>query len=236
MPGRLQKIAALIAAAWAFAPSSFASPFAPAEASALARLDPASSVDTVEIGFTRRLPLGIETTVSMFRAAPPAEPLLFGDTSITAFTRPTVQQGVQAAARYEPWWWLALDFQGKAVHARFADGAADNVPGVVERSASAAATLRMPFGWNASFATTYLAKRSGSDQMLPFSTSTFVNARLSRNLSKDTRVSLDLFNVFNQGVRDADYVAASRFSAPSPDKLFDPAQPRGVMLQLRKTF
>jgi hypothetical protein len=41
-------------------------------------------------------------------------------------------------------------------------------------------------------------------------------------------VSLDLFNLFDQKLRDVDYFSASR--------LADQAEPRGVRLRLKTTF
>lgn len=202
----------------------------------IARLDPSASTENFQVGYQRRLLFGIETTVSMFRARSDSELLLSGDTAITEFTRPTVRQGVQAAARYEPMRWLGLDFHGMVVHSRFADRAAEYVPGAAERSFSAAATLRMPADFTASLALNYLGKRSGIDETLPVAASTFVNARFARNLSKRTSVSLDVFNVFDQKLRDVDYFSASRLAGPAQDSLFNPAEPRGLRLWLKTTF
>lgn len=228
MPGRLQKVAALIVAAWAFAPlASFAEP------SGLGGL-PASN--NVEIGFQRHLPLGIEAKVSMFRATS-EDPVVFaGATALTQFTRPMLRQGVQANAHYQPYPWLAFDFHGVSLQSRFADGAAEDIAGAPERAASAAGTLRIPSGWSASLALNYLAKRSGIAETLRVSDSTYVNARFARDLSKNTRVSLDLFNVLGQKLHDTDYFLAPRLGGPSQDALFSPAEPRGLRLWLKTTF
>jgi outer membrane receptor protein involved in Fe transport len=201
----------------------------PRSGAPVARLDPAAGLDTIEIGFRRHLPLGIETTVSMFRARSDLELLLTGENAITQFSRPTLRQGVKAVARYEPAKWLAMDFMATAVHARFADGAAEYVPGAAEKSATATATVRMPKGWSAGLAMSYLGKRQGIDDSASLASSTFVNARLARDLSKKTRVSLDLLNLFDQRLREVDYFSASQLSSTT-------AEPRGVRLKLRTTF
>lgn len=204
----------------------------------VARLDPLATMDTVEIGFRRRLPAGIEATVSMFRASTDLELLLMGENAITEFSRPTVRRGVQLDARYEPASWLTLDFQATALHARFADGAAEYVPGAAERNAAASATVR-GYGWSASLLVNYLGKRTGIDEPASVRASTFVNGRLSRNLSKNTRVTFDVFNVFDQRLRDVDYFSASRMSSAfgaADSYLFSPAEPRGFRLKLRTTF
>jgi outer membrane receptor protein involved in Fe transport len=194
--------------------------------------------DTVEIGFRRRLPLGIETTVSMFRTAADHDALVNGENAITPFARPTVRQGVQFVAHHEPRSWVALDFNATMLHARYADGAAEYVPGAAERNASASATVR-GYGWSASLLVSYLGKRSGIEEPVSLRASTFVNARLSRSLSKNTRLSFDVFNLFDQRLRDIDYFTASRMSNASgaaDSYLFNPAEPRGFRLKLRTTF
>ena len=201
----------------------------PRNGAPVARIDPALRRDTIEIGFNRRLPLGIETTVSMFRAKSDEEILLTGENAITEFARPTLRQGVQAAARYEPAKWLAFDFRAQALHARYADGAGEYVPGAAERNASVTATMLLPGHSSAGLTVNYLGKRAGSDAVVPLRDSTFVNARFTRELTRDTHVALDLLNVFDQKLRDVDYFSASRL----PD---NGAEPRGLRLRLRTTF
>ena len=211
----------------------------PRNGTAFARIDPSALAQTVEIGFRGRLPFGIETQVSMFRAASDLEILLTGQNAITEFSRPTVRQGVQASARYEPAGWLSIDLTAAALRARYADGAREFVDGAAERNVTAAATMRAPGGWTAALLVNYLGKRAGLEESASLRASTFVNARFTRKLSKSTRVTFDVFNVFDQRLRDVDYFAASRMAraAGSADSyLFNPAEPRGFRLRLRTTF
>jgi outer membrane receptor protein involved in Fe transport len=67
----------------------------------------------------------------------------------------------------------------------------------------------------------------------------FVNAQLTRRLTKTARVSFDVFNVFDKRAADFDYFSASAaWSRPGSrdDFLFHPAEPRGFRLSLRVTF
>jgi hypothetical protein len=200
----------------------------PRNGAALARLDPARTLDTIEIGFRRHLPFGIETKVSVFRARSDVEVLLAGENAITEFSRPTVRQGVQLSAQYEPLRGVTLDFVGSALQARFADGAAEYVPGAAEHLASATATLQPVQGWSTNVGLSYLGKRTGLDERTSISGSTYVNAGLTRNLSRQTRVSLDLLNIFDRALHDVDYFSASR--------LTNQVEPRGIRLRLRTTF
>jgi TonB dependent receptor len=193
----------------------------------------------VEIGFRRHLPFGIESKVSMFRAASDFDVLRTGENAITEFSRPTVREGVQATARYEPASWVAVDLRAAALHARFADNGAEYIPGAAERSASASATLRMPARWRASLMASYLGKRAGTGEDASLRASTFVSAGLTHDLSRTARLSVEVPNLFGQRVRDVDYFWASRASGAfgaGDAYLFNPAQPRGLRLRLRTTF
>ena len=200
----------------------------PRSGAAIARLDPAARLDTIEIGYKRRLLFGIETKISMFRARSDLEVLLTGENAITEFSRPTVRQGVQLSAQYRPLRGLTLDFVGTSMRARFADGASEYIPGAAEHLGSATGTLRLSQDWYASLGLSYLGPRTALDGVTAIGGSTFANAGLTRNLSKDTRISLDLLNLLNRPLHDVDYFSASRFG--------NEVEPRGVRLRLRTTF
>lgn len=200
----------------------------PRSGAAIARLDPAATLNTVEIGFKRRLPLGIETKISMFRARSELEVLLTGENAITEFSRPTVRQGVQVAAQYEPLHGLTFDLLGTALRARFGDGAGEYIPGAAEHLGSVTATIRPVRDWSASLGLSYLGPRTGLDGVTTIGGATYATASLTRNFTKETRVSLDLLNVFDRPLNDVDYFSASR--------LANQVEPRGVRLRLRTTF
>jgi len=228
VPGRLQNVAAFVAAASVFVLPSFAAA-SEGIAALVNRLDPSARRGPVEIGFNRRLPFGIETTVSLFRAESDGDFAITGENAITDFARPTLRQGVEAAARYQPAQWLAFDFKASTLHARFDDGAREAVHGLAERSGSVSATMFLPARWTAGITANYIGRRAGIDEVPGLRDSTFVNARFTHWLGKDTRVSVDLLNVFDQKLRDIDYLSAARLPGYG-------AEPRGLRLGLRTTF
>ena len=78
-----------------------------------------------------------------------------------------------------------------------------------------------------------------SDGFAGLRASTFMNARLTRKLSKRARLDLDMLNVFGRELRDIDYLATTRmWSQPAAGEanLLGPAEPRGVRLQLHIRF
>ncbi|MGZ5036192.1 MAG: hypothetical protein ACXWG1_11635 [Usitatibacter sp.] len=142
------------------------------------------------------------------------------------------------AASYAPWSWLSFDLEIAGLDARFDDGT--SIPGATRRIASAGATLHTPDGWTASLLVNSLGRRDSLvDDSTPVRQSTFVNARLSRNLSKRSRLSLDVFNIFDLRARNLDYFATSRLwdqPGAGDSFLFNPAEPRGFRVKLRTTF
>jgi outer membrane receptor protein involved in Fe transport len=126
-----------------------------------------------------------------------------------------------------------------------ADGLDASWPGAAERTSSATATLHIPSGWTASLLLTTLDPRSSPDRALfdesaaSLRSSTFVNGRLSRKLTPNARISFDVFNVFDQRVRNVDPFSSARLweqSGASDSFLSNPSDPRGFRLKLRITF
>jgi len=112
--------------------------------------------------------------------------------------------------------------------------------GAAERNATAGATMKAPNGWSASlFVSSFGSRQAVEDNAVRAKSSSFVNARLSRNLSKQTRVSVEVFNIFDHRLGDVDYFSTTRVWAQpgaGDNFLFNPAEPRGFRIRLRTTF
>lgn len=88
----------------------------------------------------------------------------------------------------------------------------------------AGTTLRDRSGWSASlFVSPRPAPQNYTEPAPPIELPPAVNASISRSLAKGLRLSFDVKNVFDRRI-------------PSDNYLFQPAEPRGVVIQLRKTF
>ena len=100
--------------------------------------------------------------------------------------------------------------------------------------------MKAPNGWSASlFVSSFGSRQTIEDNSVRFRPSSFVNARLSRNLSKRTRVSVEVFNVFDHSAGNVDYFSTTRVWAQpgaGDNFLFNPAEPRGFRIKLRTTF
>lgn len=104
--------------------------------------------------------------------------------------------------------------------------------------ATAGTTIRGPGPWSARLFVSDLGAGNPEDGPL-LRSSTTVGAQLSARVGKSARVSIDVFNVFNQKGGPVDYLAGSRvFRQPGTfdDYLTHPAEGRGFRLSLSARF
>jgi hypothetical protein len=104
-----------------------------------------------------------------------------------------------------------------------------------ERVAAAGASATSG-GWRASLFVTSPGPR---DENAGLQATTTVGARLSRSIAPGVRLSLDVFNVFDQRTREIDAFSASRSqpaTAIGENYLFHPSEPRGVRVGVRIAF
>jgi hypothetical protein len=211
----------------------------PRDGAPLAAIDPAATGTVLEAGFRGALLPRLEARISAFEARTDSQVRFTGAESWSVLARSGVRSGLRARLRYEPAPWIALDLDATIAGARFGDGTREAIPGAASRLATAGATLRGVGGWTAKLFVSYLGPRERADEEpTRLRSSTVVNAQVARNLTKATRLTFDVFNVFNQAVEDMDPFAASRLAQPgSMDNfLFHPGEPRGFRLKLRTTF
>jgi hypothetical protein len=109
-----------------------------------------------------------------------------------------------------------------------------------EPGATAGTTVRGVGGWTARLFVSSLGPRhSADDEQVRLRSSTAVNAQLMHRLTPTTRLTFDVFNVFDHRRDAVDAFAASRLGAPPGSMenfMFHPAEQRGFRLKLRTTF
>ena len=209
--------------------------FDPWHASSPAMLDPEGRRDFLEGG--ARLGHGAwETRLSGWRSRAPAE-LAFGETAPLRTLRAFERHGMGLGLRYVP-------APGIDAHAdlfldtsRHSDGPV--LPGAARVFGSAGATFRMSRDLDAKLSVSYLGPRDNVDEGAALRSSTLANLQVVRWFGRTTRLSLDVFNVFNQRARVVDAFIASRtelLDGTGEKFLTSPADPRGFLLKLRTRF
>ena len=214
--------------------------FDPRDGTPIAHLDPISSATFAEAGLRNAWAHGIEARISAWQARTAVELTLLESAGVQAVDRPAARSGVTFSARYLPAPWLSLDLDASALDARYREGARERIPGAAERHVNAGATVRNGSKWSASLFVKYLGARTPVEEdAMRLRSSTTVGAQFASRLSKTTRLTVDVFNVFNQRTGDVDYFAASRLWAPPGTVdgfLFHPAAPRGFRALLTTRF
>lgn len=206
----------------------------------LGRLDPAATGKRLEAGVRAAWDNGVETRLSAWRLDTDAEWLLVGEDGLRELGRPVRREGFTLGARHRPADWLDLDLEATLLHARLrGPGGAATAP-FAERFATAGATVRAAGGWTARLFVSYFGARPAiKEDGARVRSSSTVSGQLTRRLAKNARLSVDVFNIFDQRVGDIDYFCASRqagFAGYSQNFLFHPAEPRGLRIQLKTTF
>jgi hypothetical protein len=213
--------------------------FDPRDRRPLAHLDPSALAEVAEAGWRKSWAPGLETRLSAWQATTAAELLLLQGAGVQAVDRAAVRRGATLSARYQPAPWLSLDIDATALGARYRDGARERVS-ASDRQVNAGATVRNGSKWSASLFVKYLGARTADDEdALRLRSSTTVGAQFITRLDKKTRLTVDVFNVFNRSAGDVDYFAASRlWSQPGTVDgfLFHPAAPRGIRALLSTRF
>jgi hypothetical protein len=175
-----------------------------------------------------------------------SEQLFDGDHGVTTPSFPSNRYGVESANYYTPVPWLTVDADIAYSVARFiGDPAGVYIPGSPTWVVSAGASLDDFHGFFASVRMHYFGERPQIDNdVVESDPSTIVNTRVGYKFKfkyfTGSRVSLDLFNVFNNKTTDIDYYYVSRLPGEPPAGINDihthPADPLEVRVTLKAVF
>jgi hypothetical protein len=184
------------------------------------------------------LPFGLEAFATSKRAASFAYEPLNGDVNAAALEPRALRDTLDLSFAGWVTPWLSLHADAIFMSTRWVRGG--NVPNTPHLLEQAGATLYPARGWNASLFVNFLSTSAATpDDGVRGASASFVNARINHDLSKHTRLSLDVMNIFDKRVDGIDAFASSRLWT-DPDAaesmLFNPAESRGIRLRLRKTF
>lgn len=194
-----------------------------------------------QAGFSWRAPSGIDVMAAAFRATAARDLAFSGEGGWQLRARPVQRDGVQLDLRAPAWGVADLDVRATLLRARFADGEREAVPGAAQAFGTAGATLRsLPAGWSARLSVSYLGPRDAIAEEAPrIRSTTRVNAQVQRKLARNTRLILDVFNVFDHRITEVDEFSAARSGLqPGAGETFllRPTESRTVVLRLRTTF
>ncbi|HXR59470.1 MAG TPA: TonB-dependent receptor [Burkholderiales bacterium] len=214
----------------------------PASGAAAQRVDPLVRTKGEEIGVRAQPAKALTTSLALWRLDQASELLFVGDAGTTEPSRASRRTGLEALAQYEPRPWLSLDASLAFTRARFSapDPAGDFIPGAPDKVASAGVTVEGLQGWFGSLRLRYFGPRPLIEDNSARSQSTsLVNLRVGYAFDKKTRLSVDVYNLFNAKQNDIDYFYASQLRgepAPVLDRHFHPVESRAARVTLALEF
>jgi TonB dependent receptor/Carboxypeptidase regulatory-like domain/TonB-dependent Receptor Plug Domain len=181
----------------------------------------------------------LQTSVTLWRLSLASELVFSGDAGTTEPSRPSHRHGIEVANYYTPRRWMILDADIAWSSAHFADGEprGDYIPGSVATVVSAGVTVdsvRNVFG---SARVRYFGPRAlTEDNSVRSQPTSLANLEGGYKFSKNVKLLVDVFNLFNAVDTDIDYYYTSRLPGEPLDGINDihlhPALRRTARLNL----
>ena len=200
-----------------------------------------------ELGLRTELIPGLQSSVALWQLRLNSELVFVGDAGETEASGASRRRGIEFNNHYVAAPWLLLDGDVAFSQARFStpQGDAPNegtqVPGSVRTVVSLGATVTEFGRWFGQAQLRYFGPRPLiEDNSVRSKGTTLAYARVGYKLDARTKVSVDVFNLFNRKVSDIDYFYKSRLQGEPLEGVNDvhshPAEPRTVRLTLNVGF
>lgn len=200
-------------------------------------VSPLVRAKSADVGFRTALVPNLQTALTFYRLDIASELVFSGDAGDTSPSRPSRRTGFELQNFYRPLSFLAFDADYAVSRARFIDAepVGEHIPGAIETAAAMGVTVTDDRGVFGSLRWRYFGPRPlvEDNSVRSHATSLFY-LDLGCNLTRDVRLTLQVFNLFNARTSDVDYFYASRLpgepAAGVEDVHFHPSEPRAVRL------
>ncbi|MNK38419.1 Vitamin B12 transporter BtuB precursor [compost metagenome] len=197
----------------------------------------------MELGARTEWLPGLQSSLALWRLDIASELLFVGDAGETEASRASRRHGIEWNNHYIAAPWLLFDLDLAASRSRYTenDPAGNFIPGSIDKVASFGVTLTDQGPWSGAFQLRYFGPRPLiEDNSVRSASTTLAYARVAYQINRKTRVSLDVFNLFDKRASDIDYYYASRLPGEGAegvnDRHFHPVEPRSVRLTLSYAF
>jgi outer membrane receptor protein involved in Fe transport len=196
-----------------------------------------------ELGLRTEVVPGLQSSVALWQLRLDSELVFAGDAGDTQPSRASRRSGIEWNNHWIVNRHLLLDLDLALSRARFTehDPSGDDIPGSIEKVASFGATLAALGPWSAQFQLRYFGPRPLiEDNSQRSQSTTLASLRVGYALANDTKLTLDVFNLFDKQASDIDYYYASRLRGEPAqgvnDIHFHPVEPRSARLTLTTRF
>ena len=197
----------------------------------------------MELGARTEWLPGLQSSLALWRLDIASELVFVGDAGETEPSRASRRHGIEWNNHYIAAPWLLFDLDLAASRSRYTenDPAGNFIPGSIDKVASFGVTVTDQGPWSGAFQLRYFGPRPLiEDNSVRSASTTLAYARLAYQLNRKTRLSLDVFNLFDKRASDIDYYYTSRLPGEGAegvnDRHFHPVEPRSVRLTLAYAF
>ena len=197
----------------------------------------------MELGARTEWLPGLQSSLALWRLDLASELLFVGDAGETQPSRASRRHGIEWNNHYVAAPWLLFDLDLAASRSRYtqSDPAGNHIPGAIGKVASFGVTVTDRGPWSGALQLRYFGPRPLiEDNSVRSASTTLAYARLAYQLNRNTRLSLDVFNLLNKRASDIDYYYASRLPGEGADGVsdrhFHPVEPRSARLTLSYAF
>ncbi len=196
-----------------------------------------------ELGVRTEIVPGLQSSLALWQLELGSELVFSGDAGDTSPSRPSKRYGVEWNNHYIATRWLLLDADLAVSRARYTqdDRVGNFIPGSIDKVASLGATVTDFGPWFGQFQVRHFGPRPLiEDNSQRSKATTLATLRVGYKVTKDVRLALDVFNLFDRKASDIDYFYASRLKGEPADGVndihFHPVEPRSVRLTLTANF
>ncbi|USX25363.1 TonB-dependent receptor [Oxalobacteraceae bacterium OTU3CINTB1] len=196
-----------------------------------------------EIGVRTEVVPGLQSSLALWRLDIESELLFVGDAGETEPSRSSRRTGVEWNNHYIAAPWLLFDLDLAASRARYTqdDSSGNYIPGSLDRVASFGVTINDLGRWYGGFDLRHFGPRPLiEDNSVRSSATTLAYARAGYKFSKNTRLAVDVFNLFDKHASDIDYYYPSRLKGEADDGVndfhFHPVERRSLRVTLTHNF
>lgn len=213
------------------------------DGSASSPVTPLVPTKGMELGARTEWLPGLQSSLALWRLDIASELLFVGDAGETEPSRASRRHGIEWNNHYIAAPWLLFDLDLAASRSRYTqdDPVGNYIPGSIDKVASFGVTVSDQGPWSGAFQLRYFGPRPLiEDNSVRSASTTLAYARLGYQLNRKTRISLDVFNLFDKQASDIDYYYASRLPGEAVDGVndrhFHPVEPRSVRLSVAYAF
>jgi hypothetical protein len=199
-----------------------------------------------ELGLRTETLSGLQSSMALWRLDFASELSYAGDAGTTSAKGHSQRYGFEWNNHWAPRPWLLVDLDLAWTHARYEGNETDDitigrfVPNAVDRVYTGTVTLKDLGPWTLSLSERYIGPGAlTSDNSVRSRSSLVGNLRVSRKLSPNSLLTVDVLNLFDRRYDDIAYCYATRLAgeaAPVNDRVVHPGEPRTVRLTWRLDF